>query len=128
MRINTIVKGFVDLNLEKDENVKWSYVDNKIFFTSVPTTVISGNHFSFKVNLQKPSPYGIEEIQLYFSGTAIITNSENMTSPIYLKYDKGESGKTLTFLTSNDGVVNFSLKSPKNVDVILGDNKNINII
>lgn len=114
---SSLIKGFVNLNIENDENSYWHYKNSVISFSGIPSNVIGGNNSSFILNLDKKSIYGIEEVQLGFSGTASITTLDYNEEPVYLKWEIGEKQKIIRFSTSNNGVISFYLKNPKNISI-----------
>lgn len=128
MAENSLIKGFVNLNNENDEKSFWDYDKLIISFSGTPISVIGGNNSSFVLRLNKNSKYGIEEIQLGFSGNTTITTLDYNEEPIYLKWEIGEKQKIIRFLTANDGIMHFYLKNPKNLNVASISGVTINIV
>lgn len=124
---NSLVQGFVNLNTENNEKSFWNYNNPILAFSGYSNSVIGGNNSSFVVRLDNISKYGIEEVQLGFSGNTTITTLDYNEEPIYLKWEIGERHKTIRFLTAGNGFIHFYLVNPKNLKLTSISGITINI-
>jgi len=131
-RIHTILQCFVDLNLETNENSKFSLDLLDVSFAQSTYTINEGQVIEVDVSLSQPSIKGWEEVEVGIVANAKKSMTDNTslsdfdvlgeTYPKTLLFSAGQQTHTLKFLANND----FFEENAESFDVILGFFTNVN--
>ena len=126
-KIDTILKCFVDLNLETNENFLYSnFSAKKISFEKFIYSVDEGDFVEIIVGLDSPSEYGFEQFRI--SLINITTGQEDIDRegfPKTIKFEIGEQYKEIEIKINNDfyeeGVERFHVALTSLVNVLPGN-------
>jgi hypothetical protein len=130
--IHTIEQCFVDLNLELNENFNTNIPTKTANFKYSTISVSEGYVGKIYVELNSPSTLGIEELDVYFTGT----NSTGATinddilfgfdtnQPLRIAWDVGEKEKEISFTAKTDyvldGIEQFNFKLDHFINCVPG--------
>lgn len=95
-KVHTILKCFVDTNLETNEKFPYDVQLLSASFNSASYTVDENNTVSISISLEQPSSQGIEEADLILSHTTTDSNDiDGSNLPFRLKWGAGERTKVV---------------------------------
>lgn len=118
--IHTIEQGFVDLNIELNENINSIIIQKKVSFRNGLYNLSEGLISTIYIDLDSPSALGVEELDLVYLGSSsssavinqdLVLEGSNFIHPLRLSWGVGEKTKQIPISAiidySNENVEEF---------------------